>query len=605
VPFGRTAEQQHAGLNALTSLSADAATASLPADAANTSLSADAATISLSVDAASASPLSAAAQSAQVADQSGVTGLPRVGGQPRVLDRPRDPGQQVTRTARRPVRQPGARARARRTIPWPLVAILVVQAALSLRLVWSNTAFVDEATYLYAGHQELHYLLSHGTLTVPGQNGYYQTYFSGAPILYPILGAIADSIGGLAGARLLSLAFMLCATSLLYWTAARLYDRRAAAAAVCAFAILGPTQFLGAFATYDAMALFLMALAAFLVTKSAQEGDNTPTLALACLAMVFADAAKYAVILFDPVIIGLAVLASVPGRNWSEARRQGYRALGYSATLGAILLAAGGHTYVTGLMSTTLARASDGSPAIVVFRDSWKWVGAVALIGTLGVMAHVAWEGRARTWMSVLLAGAVLLVPLEQARIHTTTSLQKHVDFGAWFASIVAGYAIAKIIPVARKRAQLVLVAPVAAAVVAAATAVTVPQATALYQDWNNSTGAVAALKPWVRNVNVLAEDYFIYSYYLGNEVKPQRWGNTWHLDYVDHRSGRLLTGPPAYRDAIEHHYFGTIVLTYSDTNALDRRIVAAMIAAGGYRRVVHMRYRKSWFDVYHDARAR
>ena len=486
-----------------------------------------------------------------------------------------------------------------------MLAILVVQAALSLRLVWSNTAFVDEATYLYAGHQELHYLLTQGTLTVPGQNGYYQTYFSGAPILYPILGAIADSIGGLAGARLLSLAFMLCATTLLYWTAARIYGRRAATAAVCAFAVLGPTQFLGAFATYDAMALFLMALAAFLVSKSAQENDNTFTLAFACLAMVFADATKYAVILFDPVIIGLAVLASVPGRTWPEARRQGYRALGYSATLGAILLAAGGQTYVTGLMSTTLARASDNSSAIVVFRDSWKWVGAVAVIGALGVIMHVLREGRARTRTSALLAGAVLLVPLEQARIHTTTSLQKHVDFGAWFASIVVGYAIAKIIPVARKRAQFVLVAPVAAAVVAAATAITVPQATALYHDWNNSSSAVAALKPWARNVNVLAEDYFIYSYYLGNEVKPQRWGNTWHLDYVDPQSGRLLTGPPAYRDAIEHHDFGTVVLNYGETSALDHRIVADMIAAGGYRRVVHMRYRKSWFDVYHDVRAR
>ena len=121
----------------------------------------------------------------------------------------------------------------------------------------------------------------HGTLTVPGQNGYYQTYFLGAPVLYPILGAIADSIGGLAAARLLSLAFMLGATTLLYWTTARIYDRRAAAAAASLFAVLAPTQFLGAFATYDAMALFLMALATLLAVKSAEEDDETITLLLA------------------------------------------------------------------------------------------------------------------------------------------------------------------------------------------------------------------------------------------------------------------------------------------------------------------------------------
>ena len=68
--------------------------------------------------------------------------------------------------------------------------------------------------------------------------------------------------------------------------------------------------------------------------------------------MVFADATKYAVILFDPVIIGLAALASVPSRSSKEARRQAYRMLGYSASIGAVLLAAGGRTYLTGMMST-------------------------------------------------------------------------------------------------------------------------------------------------------------------------------------------------------------------------------------------------------------
>ena len=54
-----------------------------------------------------------------------------------------------------------------------LVAILTVQAVLSLRLVWSNTAFLDEATYLFAGHVELTHWL-HGT-SAPA----YATYFLG------------------------------------------------------------------------------------------------------------------------------------------------------------------------------------------------------------------------------------------------------------------------------------------------------------------------------------------------------------------------------------------------------------------------------------------
>ena len=56
---------------------------------------------------------------------------------------------------------------------------------------------------------------------------------------------------------------MLGATGLLWGTATRLFGRRAAFFAAALFAVLGPTLHLGAFATYDPMALFLMALAAW------------------------------------------------------------------------------------------------------------------------------------------------------------------------------------------------------------------------------------------------------------------------------------------------------------------------------------------------------
>ncbi len=93
-----------------------------------------------------------------------------------------------------------------------LLAILTIQAALSLRLVRSNSAFTDEALYLWAGHLEWAHWL-HGTPIPP-----FPTYFSGAPVIYPPIAAIADSLGGLAAARILSLCFMLGATALLWAT---------------------------------------------------------------------------------------------------------------------------------------------------------------------------------------------------------------------------------------------------------------------------------------------------------------------------------------------------------------------------------------------------
>ena len=80
---------------------------------------------------------------------------------------------------------------------WLLLAVLAVQAALSLRLVWSNTAFQDEALYLWAGHLEWSHWLYGAPMPA------FQNYFSGAPVVYPTLGALADTYGGLASARLL------------------------------------------------------------------------------------------------------------------------------------------------------------------------------------------------------------------------------------------------------------------------------------------------------------------------------------------------------------------------------------------------------------------
>ena len=53
----------------------------------------------------------------------------------------------------------------------------------------------------------------------------------------------------------------------------RLFGRWAAdLSAAALFAALGPTQFLGAFATYDPMALFLMAAAAWCVVAARRPG---------------------------------------------------------------------------------------------------------------------------------------------------------------------------------------------------------------------------------------------------------------------------------------------------------------------------------------------
>ena len=76
---------------------------------------------------------------------------------------------------------------------WPLLAVLAAQAVLSARLVLSNTAFQDEGLYLRSGHLELAHLLHHAQ--IPD----FASYFSGAPVIYPVIAALADQDAGLAG----------------------------------------------------------------------------------------------------------------------------------------------------------------------------------------------------------------------------------------------------------------------------------------------------------------------------------------------------------------------------------------------------------------------
>src|ERR1035438_685378 len=111
----------------------------------------------------------------------------------------------------------------------------------------SNTAFEDEALYLYSGHLEIAHLL-HG-VPLPGD---YSSYFSGAPVLYPVLGALADDVGGLAAARAVSLIAMLGTTALLYSLTRRLFNERVGLCAAVIFSVTESALFLGRLATRSA-----------------------------------------------------------------------------------------------------------------------------------------------------------------------------------------------------------------------------------------------------------------------------------------------------------------------------------------------------------------
>lgn len=456
--------------------------------------------------------------------------------------------------------------------PWPLLTVLVVQALLSLRLAWSNTAFQDEALYLRAGHLEWARWLHNAP--IPN----FPAYFSGVPGLYPPLAALADSAGGLAAARLLSLCFMLGATTLLWATAARLYGQRAALLAAALFATLAGTQFLGAFATYDAMALFLLALAAWLGVRSAdcQRWTRATLLITTGVLLVAADAVKYATALFTPVVIVVVAMTVWRRHGRAAGLTAGLTVLGSWLLLVIVAITAGGREYWLGITTSTLARPQSSVPVTAVLHRAYVWTSLILVLAVLGAVLSYRGEARGKLLVSVL-AAAGLLAPAEQARLHTAVSLQKHVVFGAWFASIAAGYAMARLSRVDHGYGW----APVMALPIAASTLFgSMGQAASLFQVWPNAADAVTLLRAemGLHPGNYLAEDYDVEAYYLRADLPWQRWSSTYHFSYPGTR-----TGEASYRAAIDRHYFSLVILNFGDTTAVDRQITADMRHAGGY----------------------
>ena len=459
-------------------------------------------------------------------------------------------------------------------VPWPLLVVLAVQAALSASMVSARTAFGDEALYLSAGHIEWSHWL-HGT-QVPD----YQTWFSGAPVLYPPVGAIADSIGGLVAARLLSLAFMLGVTSFVWGTARRLLaDKRAAFFAAALFAVLAPTLHLGSFATYDALALLLLAAATWCAAGTRGGKRAARRLVAAGILLALANATKYATALYDPSVLCVTVLTSWPEAGWKVALR---RAALLAAVTAAILgagLALGGPGYLTGIRVTTTGREQGSDAASLILAQAWSWTAVVLVPAVLAAVACAVRRRWPQALLLAVLALTALLAPADQARIQTATSLNKHVDFGAAFAAIAAGYLLGEL---SRRRA--VLAAALAALI--PVTVVDMAQAQAMI-NWPDVTGLVKVVRPMTSHGgHFLVETTDILQYYLP-DTTWQQWTTTQNVN------------PLYYQQAIGRHYFSVVILSYNATLSTDYVIALDLARTSGYQLVARVPSGKTVFYVW------
>ena len=472
---------------------------------------------------------------------------------------------------------------------WPLLPVLIVQALLSLRLVRADTAHQDEALYLWAGHLQWANWL-HGTAIPP-----FAYYFSGAPVIYPPLGALADHVGGLTAARALSLVFMLGATTLLWSAARRRYGRRAAFFAAALFAVLAPTLHLGAFATFKALSLFLVALAVWCVLRAGERGVLPGRMIAAGVALALANATSYSTVLFDVLVLVLVVLAAFPAPGGRVAlRRVAILAVTVIALLAAGLLI-GGSNYLNGFTVTVLTPVAHTSSLLSVLSSTWYWAGILVILAVGGVVFSAARrEGRARTCLLAVLAAAAILGPAEQAWLHTAALLNEHVGVGAWFAAIAAGYAVDRFIaaaPAGREQAYMS-----AACVIALAFPVYlgVVQSWSFATSWPNAKAFIAVFRPLADHSTgpMLVEDPSIAKYYLPSGQQWRRWSSTRNIVLSSGASTGTTAGIISAGNAatfayyIAHGYFSYVALNFTDTTALDHGLATELHHNPGYHTI-------------------
>ncbi len=441
----------------------------------------------------------------------------------------------------------------------PLTLICTVQAVLSLSLVWSNTAFADEAQYLGTGELEWAHWL-HGADIPP----YVLKSFSGSPVIYPPLGTLANSIGGLAGARILSLLFMLGVTILLYLTASRLLDRTAAVIAAALWALSEPSIRL-AFATFDPLSVLLTALSAWLIVQASYRYRRGAFVTAGAVALALANATAYSGIVIDPIVVIFAFLVWLPGMRLRLASLWMMWFAGVLALLFSLLMTVSGSW--TGLMSTIINRSgADHQSILLVLNDSWGYSGLIAVLAVIGTITAFAAEDRQRAALLALLGCSALVVPAAQFHEQTAWSLDKHLAYGILFAAIAAGYGCSRLIR-ALPRAGRQLAAFCCALAFVYPVATSYASAWNVYHAWPNAHSFITEFTSWAAQRQGLiyvsgTGPENVAEYYTPEGRDPKRWSTGLSLDPGGHPS----SWESKYtRDLLAGNY-GVIVLFYSTT---------------------------------------
>ena len=472
----------------------------------------------------------------------------------------------------------------------PLPLILLFQAITSL-VALRNTAFQDEALYLFAGRQIILSWMGKTTYLEP-----FGLYFSGYPSFYPVIGGALDFLGGLEAARLFSLLCMLIVTTCVYFMTIQFFDRKSALIAALLFACEGSVLFIGRLATYDAFCLCLLSLAIVLSLRASKAASAQSLLAVGPL-LVLAVVAKYAGLLFVPTVLALLAWWSWKHKGLEEMFVRLGIALFSLVVSGFIIFLNLDKQVLTGLSFTTTNRVSfiEAGPMQVILHIAMM-EGIFFGLAFIGLLLC----GRQRLPTGLLLFGSALLIPLYHTYKGELVSLDKHLAFSMFFLAPLAGFAIATFVSLWQKR-SVRLSWVIALALCLLIFPLGLRQAQNLYEGWPSSTQLTTYLRPRVQPDigRYLAEDYDVLRYNLKNETDLWQWSSLDYFVYTDNEKHNL-SGETAYKAAIQEGYFDLIELSYGYHTPLAIQITQILIASKHYDLVARIPIHNSYGSGYY-----
>jgi hypothetical protein len=267
------------------------------------------------------------------------------------------------------------------------------------------------------------------------------------------------------------------------------------------------------------------------------------------------------------------------------------------------LATAGNGYYITGIEATTLNRAPGTATVLTILGDSSKWTGIVVVLALTG--AGIAWATRgAHAPVLAVLACSAFLVPLEQAHIRTTTSLDKHLDFGAWFAAIAAGHAVSWIIARLDGSTLRSLATGACAIALICPAQLGMAQANKLF-GWANAYDLIIAFRGELRHEpgNVLIDSHSNAEYYLAPTVAWKHWSSTSSLILPSGRAVGAQVGtygdPIAYERLIHQGYFSLVELNSVTISGLAKRLAGYLDQDPAYHVVATGRYGGGQFIIW------